>query len=417
MTNRFYLKCDVCGCVTLLRFQMGWIKTTPVRIYCGECNILIDGYVETYPENTNIKYEFNNAELVNETTPQFYLEGSGELLVPKPMPINDFSDTMQPPPFFRNLWAMGESGDELAVDSYNIFRNNIEQMIYLIGNDWPSVRRINELIINKKYNYLGEQLLGYFENNKFENEHDYVQGIGNLVTLFYSPIRNKEKINSFRDELEKAFQDTIVKNEDGLKKFILSTHYNQIDIFFRDIVDIMEHFNKIFNHFIPIYGSEFHKNDDMLQDNYQITTISFEDIKTIYVDMYELIVEMYILPVALNNIFYRSNYDSMKKKSKINTLNQFTKLPKAKRLDLLNETEVFGVLVATSLDKNLRNSIAHKFYKVDGFNQYIQYKKDNTGMSLINICKLTLDTFYKVLEYYDLIIFIKKLRYRYKGSI
>ena len=58
MTARTILKCDVCGETTMLRTQIGWLKQHPIRVHCGECNILISGTLETDQENAAYKLSF-----------------------------------------------------------------------------------------------------------------------------------------------------------------------------------------------------------------------------------------------------------------------------------------------------------------------------------------------------------------------
>ena len=107
MTNRSFLKCDVCGAVTLMRLQVGWLEEHPIRVPCGKCGILISGTVYFDQEKADLHYKIHNASSVGETVPDFYVEASGELLAEKLKRHIGGPFVWAPPPFFQasGQWA------------------------------------------------------------------------------------------------------------------------------------------------------------------------------------------------------------------------------------------------------------------------------------------------------------------------
>lgn len=66
MNINYYVKCNVCGSVTRMRLQVGWLKEHPVHIYCGKCGILLEGKVVQDQENIKVGIAFKNAVQTDE---------------------------------------------------------------------------------------------------------------------------------------------------------------------------------------------------------------------------------------------------------------------------------------------------------------------------------------------------------------
>ena len=113
------------------------------------------------------------------------------------------------------------------------------------------------------------------------------------------------------------------------------------------------------------------KVDSVDKEKYGITTINFEEMKTFFEDSYELILEMIVIPVGLNNILERGNYNSFSPKSKIKNFNNFFEQTKYFRIDALINGEKFSKPL--NLDNKIRNSIAHYDYKFNKGNQIITF--------------------------------------------
>ncbi len=56
MTNRSFLKCEVCGAITLMRLQAGWPEEHPLRVPCGRCGILISGTHQGAVSHKHLNY-------------------------------------------------------------------------------------------------------------------------------------------------------------------------------------------------------------------------------------------------------------------------------------------------------------------------------------------------------------------------
>ena len=81
MVYNEFIKCEVCGCVTRIRLQVGWLDEHPIAVTCGKCGISLKGKVKIGQEIPELKFKFENAEMVNvtpTTLPDYVVECSGE---------------------------------------------------------------------------------------------------------------------------------------------------------------------------------------------------------------------------------------------------------------------------------------------------------------------------------------------------
>lgn len=82
MVYNSYIKCQVCGSVTRVRLQIGYLKQHPIVITCGKCRTSLLGTVYIGQDNPSLHYEFDNADIVNEMVDVNYVvECSGEFPV------------------------------------------------------------------------------------------------------------------------------------------------------------------------------------------------------------------------------------------------------------------------------------------------------------------------------------------------
>ena len=62
-----------------MRLQVGWQTEHPVVVTCGECGTSLLGHVTMGQESLELRFEFDNATIINEDDHEDYLvECSGE---------------------------------------------------------------------------------------------------------------------------------------------------------------------------------------------------------------------------------------------------------------------------------------------------------------------------------------------------
>lgn len=99
-------------------------------------------------------------------------------------------------------------------------------------------------------------------------------------------------------------------------------------------------------------------------------------------DVYEALGNLLVIPVALNNIKYRADANSMNPLEKnVSSLEDYLKLPKASRYHFCLNTEVYTDFLDVVVNAKLRNAIGHNDVECDAVSQVITYipnPKDRT---------------------------------------
>ncbi|PKH10544.1 metal-binding protein, partial [Planomicrobium sp. MB-3u-38] len=165
-------QCNVCDSITRIRVQLGWLENYPVRIKCGNCNISIFGNVYLDQQNGGYSINLKNVTTFKEAkNPDYLIEVSGELLTEKIRPYIEELDTLFSPFFKNGIFSMGESIGE--------FKQRTNRFLDKIENEWPTIKRINELWFNGNHNYLPKEIHRLLDKTQFpaDNELELLRGV------------------------------------------------------------------------------------------------------------------------------------------------------------------------------------------------------------------------------------------------
>ena len=111
---------------------------------------------------------------------------------------------------------------------------------------------------------------------------------------------------------------------------------------------------------IPALALQYCKDNSFDFEHEGSTTSSFGSVKQFYLDVYEALGNLMIIPVALNNIKYRSDINAMNPIEKnVNSLEDYIKLTKASRYHFCLASEVYTGFLQTLVNAKLRNAIGH----------------------------------------------------------
>ena len=96
--------------------------------------------------------------------------------------------------------------------------------------------------------------------------------------------------------------------------------------------------------------------------------------KQYYLDVYEALGNLLIVPVALNNIKYRGDYNKLNPiEARNNTLSDFIGLRKANRYKYCIDTEIYTDKLRVIINSKLRNAIGHNDVEYGTASQKITY--------------------------------------------
>lgn len=375
MNVNYFVKCDVCGTVTRVRIQAGWLESHPIRFACPECKILIKGNCELNEGEGTVKPSFDNGSFCNEKS-SYFIESSGELVTLK-ITKDEYKEypMYSIPPFFNAQMNME--------DDIKMFINNINEYLRNIKPNWASNRRILELYNNKQYTYFDKEIEQSLPNKMFPCNN----ALERLRAANFLIYRN---VNIFHDKGFVEFTSKAIGNKffeldkEELIKFLqfFNDKNDMLSIYQKKIIKTVDELTNVFNYLIPAYGLTFYKEYNIDYSEYGTTTCSFEDIKQFYLDAYETLTEILILPIGLNNILYRGRYEvidtTILNSSKIKTFKDLVNSSKGQRIKFFNNEEFFAKILNISFNTKLRNAIGHNDYEYDGITQKITYIPDSS---------------------------------------
>ncbi len=366
-------QCEVCGKITRIRVQLGWLNTYPIRIKCGECSIPIYGKVELQPLEGTYDIDLSNVKITDsKKQPDFIIEVSGELLTEKLKKFTNSKDNLFSP-FFKNaLWTMGE-------DNLNFFKRDIISFINDIRVKWPFVRRINELWLSGNHKYLKNEIHKVFNKTEYpaDNELEYLRAVHGINIRFFSPI-TKLHFKDSTDLIFKILKEAMEKNPENYKELILNFD-SKLNVYEQKIYLIMCNFIEKFPMILPILGLEYYEEQykDEAIKRLGLTTVNFEDIKDFYIETFEDIIEIFDLIIAYENLLMRTDFTEMDHtiNNQIKTLTDFqTKMNnKGRKLEFINSLERLDKILHVKIDNKLRNAIGHRSYEYEVESQKIIY--------------------------------------------
>ncbi|MFA6808451.1 MAG: SEC-C metal-binding domain-containing protein [Eubacteriales bacterium] len=366
MVYNKFIKCRVCNSITRVRLQIGFLEQHPIVITCGNCGVSLSGKVDIDQLKFGLKFEFENADILdNDENPDYIIECSGEF------PTNKQYVKEQPieknlTPFLKNRSRMSESG-------YEKFFKSI-QILIRTASRWNNYKRIIDLAQNGNREYLLQEIRKVFPENIMpcRNELEIMRAVHMVeVNGFLSPLRG-----DFLEDL--SFSNDILKLDyQELTKLInyLNTHdgYKLCELQAL-IYKILDEFIKIYQFLIPAFSIQFYEKATIDYDAEGTSTSNFSSIKQFYLDAYEILGNLMILPIALNNIKYRNNFNLLRPNDeKIQNLDGFIATKKGIRYHFCDSSEIYLGKLKLQVNSKLRNAIGHNDVEYNAIKQQITY--------------------------------------------
>jgi hypothetical protein len=364
----------VCSSITRVRLQVGWQEQHPIVITCGKCGVSLSGKVDIGQIEPGLKFDFENAEVLNsEEKSDFVIECSGEFPTSKQY-TEDQSVGKIITPFIMNMMRMADGG-------YEKFCKSVQTLIQT-GRKWIDYKRVIVLAQNGNREYLLQEIKKIFPENIIpcRNEIEILRAIHMIeVHGFLSPLRN-DLISDL------SFSSDILKlNYIELTKFIdyLNNHngygLNELQSL---IYKMLDEFIEIYQSLIPAFSMQFYKEVSIDYSHEGSSTSNFDSVKQFYIDAYEALGNLMILPIALNNVKYRGNMDLVNPiEARIKTLDDFISSSKATRYHLCDNSEIYTEKLNLLVNSKLRNAIGHNDVEYNTITQQITYfpnPKDRT---------------------------------------
>lgn len=431
MNHNQSIRCSVCNSGINVRIQAGYEESTKIRFCCPECGIPInvEAVFKVLDKGMiNVSYnDLRNAYLVEEDLSEmkYAIQASNHYITTK--------NILNP----HNTESFGQDIFSPFIQMRSYLGDNIIkfQAHCKVGIDATNKFHVYERI-NKLYSLRSKYFIDNI--NKAFDEENIDKRVGNTEQSMLEGIYffNIYYFNRFLVPGEFAEKNKIIntviadikkKNSNEFNKMVKAFCSNgTIEIYEKKLLRTIDSYIKKFRCFMPAISlkyllSNIDKND--LFRKFTIRTITFYDIKNIYLEVYENILDVYNVAIALNNIFYRNSYFKMGnmpkelssnyfKKHKIKSLDDFMHLTNGCKIHYLKEDEIFNELMP-KLNNKLRNMLGHESWIYDDSIQKISsnivtkdkakiYEKD-----LLEYAYECYGMFLNVVTMYKLVIDIK----------
>lgn len=373
MVFNIFIKCQVCGCITRVRLQVGWQEEHPIEVACGKCGTSLSGSVKIRQDRPGLSFTFDNADEVQDENADYIVECSGEFPTAKQAETADLEGLVITP-FIRYMNCMKTD------DSYEEFVQAVSKL-NATAKKWKSYKRILTLAKNNS-EYLTQEIQKEFSGQFFQcrDESETLRAVHMIeVHGLYSALRK-----DILDDL--SFSAEILKMNSvqtkSLVEFLNSHEGFHLEELQELIYKVYDEFMTVYQRLIPALAIQYCKDKAFDYEHEGSTTSSFDSVKQFYLDTYEALGNLLIIPVALNNIKYRSDINAMNPIEKnVNSLEDYIKLTKASRYHLCLDSEVYTGFLKTLVNAKLRNAIGHndvEYNLVDQLITYIPNPKDRT---------------------------------------
>lgn len=369
MVYNHFIKCQVCGTVTRIRLQVGHLKHHPIVVACCKCGTSMNGTVDINQDTPGLRFRFENADEVSGQNDSCYVvECSGEFPTIKPH-VDSAEGRIAISPFIRYSSIMGHERYEKFTQSITKLNNFCDR--------WAQYKRIIDLFNRGDRTYLTAEIWKILPKEHFpcRNEFEISRAVHMIEVIYFIGILRPDIISDLS-------LSTSVLHLAPAQLRTLITFLNSHDGY--SLQQLQSSVYKIYNEFIDAYpflipalALQYCDNVDI---NYEVegsTASSFDLVKQFSLDAYETLGNLLVVPVALNNIKYRNDYNQCAEKNgKTVGLEKYISLSKANRFQYCDEAEQYTKELQVILNSKLRNAIGHNDVEYDAITQKITYVSD-----------------------------------------
>ncbi len=372
MNVNYIVKCRICGSLTRIRIPLGYISDFPIRIHCGKCKSIISGKMAV--DNKNITYhaDFENVDLVSNGKPDYFAETSRDL------PCNKVEECSNKDWMYYGGKMPGMNAIlQVGFENRDKLVNNIKSLEKELQK-WNDTKTVFSLFKNDKNEFIPKLLKEevynqeYLMNNDIEIHRAVHYRFLKLMHYIFVNKQLENYIMSINKEI------SIIDMEQYNQLLLFLDKENFLEKSYNEILDMLFAFMKILPNILPAISAMQYRSLNYIEQG--ISTCSFEDIKTFYIDAYEKILSYIHIPMCLDNIKYRNDYNEFGNEQ---DLENFLKASKGNKLKKISETEFFSSLIKFPIDNKLRNAIGHNQYDFNGITQIITYKPNEKKQEII----------------------------------
>lgn len=415
MVVNTFIKCQVCGSITRIRLQVGWQEQHPIIVTCCKCGTSLSGHVKIGQDYPKLEFSFDNADKISDAVADYIIECSGEFPTIKQRRASELKG-MIITPFIRYMDCMKTN------DSYEQFGKAVSQL-NTTAKKWKDYKRVLSLFKNDS-EYLAQEIQKEFSGQYFQcrDEFEILRAVHMIeVHGLYSALK-KELLDDLSFSTDIMKMDPVqMKN---LIDFLNSHDGFHLEELQEMIYKVYDEYMAVYQRLIPALAIQYCKENSFNYEQYGSITSNFDDIKQFYLDVYEALGNLIIIPIALNNIKYRSDINSMNPlEIKVSSLDDFVRLTKASRYHYCLSNEIYTSFLNIVLNVKLRNAIGHNDIDYDTISQLITYipnprdRKKRESEYLLEFENEAMHMFQALLGISEYLYHIRKMKLIYDGKV
>lgn len=366
MVYNHFIKCQVCGSVTRIRLQVGFLEHHPIVAVCCKCGTSMNGVVDINQDTLGLRFHFENAdEIADKKDSCYVVECSGEFPTIKPH-VDSVEGRIAISPFMRYSNKMGH-------ERYERFSQSIAKLNNFCDH-WAQYKRIIDLFNSGDRTYLKNEIWKMLPEEQFpcRNEFEIARAVHMIEVIYFIGVLREDIISDLT--LSTSVVHLVSEQLRALITFLNSHDGYSLKQLQSSVYKIYDEFIKAYPFLIPALSLQYCDDGVVDYDVEGSTTSSFDLIKQFSLDAYETLGNLLVVPVALNNIKYRNNCNQCAEKDgKTVDLEKYIALSKANRFHYCDETEQYTKELQVILNSKLRNAIGHNDVEYDAITQKITY--------------------------------------------
>lgn len=415
MVNNSYYKCSFCGTTLRLRYQVGYFDI-PVSIYCPKCNCHVSGKIYINQNEPSISENIFGAETIDEHNAEYLIELSTEFLVDK-CKKND------PDQIDLSIFLKSNPFDEERAKRRNdlmYLAQNAEHSANIIENLYNLLKKNEISLIKECFLKTDDPIMDYYRKNvdynKIKNRVDAMLAIKHYINSVISPTMTAGVFKNMYEIMNTKVRRIVQNHLPAFLEYLSYINTDYLDTYLYRMPKFFIDYLKCVEQLIPVYDN-YSTFDSIDLSAKGISTISIDDLSSIYKKGYELLCDSIDLVSGLYNIETFGHFDAFGngRESFEEKMNKFSsKYNKYKELTT-NGSDLFDG-IRDRLNNIIRNAEGHNSIIINGLNQEVTFcnkhkgKINNFTTSFLEFGKMCIDLYSAVLYVWEYLYQLVKFK-------
>lgn len=366
MTISFIVECDVCHHKYIFKCQCNHVMnqgSMPIRVGCKNCGNILRGEIsaQSLIMTRGIKRE---SEKLMEHYP--YVGVSTELLIcadcyfTEGQLLNNF---LCLPSYVKDLSIHSHSQSmKILADGMSRTLEDLQTLYKIYCNGNISV-----------FSAYAEEKFGKDKNEAVNGKSDMQRGFTNIFMQLFGIIVSKAYCSQFTQPFVEELGKVVANTDANTLKDLLTAISDKMNIesdIDESIKVLMAFVGKIANFFPLMLLLDEGDFTTSYRSKLYLSTVDYEEVKSLYAELFELLSRWSMLLVGLENLKVRGNYDKL---DTMKPLADYCKLTNGQKSEYISVHSWLKDYYLRTIDNKIRNGIDHAKTKYNTYSQIIEY--------------------------------------------